>query len=162
MATITRLIRNERGTTLLELLIGIGILVSALTLVASPSASVLRQDDDWRADITAINTLQSTANWVAKDVVNATSISLVDGAGALDTMTLGWTDLASVAHTSVYSLISTDLVRTFDGTALVIGRGVTVAEFSLSGQLVTFSMTLDAASGSTDSKTSTHLLRVLP
>jgi hypothetical protein len=162
MTRIQRALANERGVTLLEMLLGVGILVVGLTMVASPASAVLRQDEAWRADLTATNTLQLAAGWVAKDVVNATAISLVDGAGPVDTMTLGWTDLASVAHTAVYALSGSDLVRTFDGGALVIGRGVSLAEFSLGSQLVTFSMTVDAASGTTDSKTSMHLLRMLP
>jgi hypothetical protein len=162
MRGLSRFVTNERGTTLLEMLLGIGILVTGLTMVASPASAVLRQNGDWRADLSATNALQSSAGWVAKDVVNTTAISLVDAAPAVDTVTLGWTDLASAAHTAVYALSGTDLVRTYDGVDLVIARGVTVADFSLSGQLVTLSMTLAAATGTTDSKTSLHRLRVLP
>jgi hypothetical protein len=162
MMRLRHLISNEHGVTLLEMLIGISILVMGVTMVASPAAAVLRQNGDWRADLIAITTLQLATGWVAKDIVNTSVISLVDAEAPVDTMTLDWTDLASTAHTAVYSLSGSDLVRTFDGAPFVIGRGVTVAEFSLDGQLVTFAMTLNAASGTTDTKTSTHLLRVLP
>jgi hypothetical protein len=162
MLRLRHLISNEHGVTLLEMLIGISILVMGVTMVASPATAVLRQNGDWRADLIAINSLQLAAGWVAKDIVNTSVISLVDAEAPVDTMTLDWTDLASTAHRAVYALSGSDLVRTFDGAPLVIGRGVTVAEFSLNSQLVTFTMTLNAASGTTDSKTSTHLLRVLP
>ncbi len=162
MMRLRHLISNEHGVTLLEMLIGISILVMGVTMVASPATAVLRQNGDWRADLTAVNSLQLAAGWVAKDIVNTSVISLVDAGAPVGTMTLDWTDLASTSHTAVYALSGSNLVRTFDGAPFVIGRGVTVAEFSLDGQLVTFSMTLNAASGTTDTKTSTHLLRVSP
>ena len=161
MRAIAKALHAEDGFTLVEAVIAIGIMTMALTMVGSPLINALRYDESWRDGITATTTLQRVSTWMAKDTINATAVSLSDGADPVNTVTLDWNDLDGTPRTSTYTVSSGNLVRTADGENLIIARRVTLVEFSRDGHLLTFTLEVDAATGTTDSKTSAHLLRSL-
>ena len=161
MKRYARLLGREGGFTLAESLIAIGIITVALTMVGMPMINVLRHDEDWRASITATTTLQRTTTAVAKDSINAYTVSVDDGGPPVDTITFAWDDLGGTPHTAVYTLDGTNLVRDFDGETLIVGRNVSLVAFSRSANLLTFTIDVDAGEGATDSKTSSHFLRSL-
>ena len=161
MHAFRSLLRSQSGVTLAEMIVVIGIMTLALTMVGSPLFASLRRDEQWRADITATTTLQRVGNWVAKDTINAESVSVADGAPAADNLTASWNDLGGAPHSAGYALNGVNLIRTYDGASQVIGRNVTLVEFTRVANILTFTVGVAGASGSIDVKTSSHLLRSL-
>ena len=154
--------RDEGGVTLMETVIAIGILALALTMVGLPLSAALREGDEWRDDLSATTTLRQASGWVARDAFNAEVLSVGDGSPPADSLTIDWLDTGGAPHTVSYTLSGNDLVRDLDSSALIVGRRVNSVSFSRAAELLTFDMQVDAASGTTDSITSYHLLRSLP
>ena len=152
---------TERGVTLLETLIAIGIMTMALTMVGGPLFGALATDDEWREDVSATAAWRRAGALVARDGANAETTSLADGAGPVDAATLSWTDSAAAAHTATYALSNASLVRTLDGAQLVVARRVVDVGFSRSGGLMTFTIEVDSGGGSTETATASVLLRSL-
>ncbi len=152
---------TERGVTLLETLIAIGIMTMALTMVGGPLFGALATDDEWREDVSATAAWRRAGALVARDGANAETTSLADGAGPVAAATLSWTDSAAAAHTATYALSNALLVRTLDGAPLVVARRVVDVGFSRSGGLMTFTIEVDSGGGSTETATASVLLRSL-
>lgn len=152
---------GERGVTLLETLIAVGIITMALTMVGGPLFGALATDSEWREDVSATAAWRRAAAFVARDGANAETTSIADGAQPATAATLSWTDPASTAHTASYVLSNALLIRTLDGTPLVIARGVVDVGFSRSGDLMTFTIEVDSGGGTTESATASVLLRTL-
>lgn len=152
---------DERGVTLMETLIAIGILTMALAMVGGPLFGALAHDGDWREDVSATAAWRRAGALVARDGANAETTSLADGAGPVAAATLSWTDSAALPHTASYALTGAMLVRTLDGAPLVVARRVVDVGFSRSGDLLTFTIEVDAGGGSTETATASVLLRSL-
>lgn len=160
MRRILRRFSAQNGFTLAESLVAIGIMTVCLTMVGSPLVNALRHDADWRDSITATTALQRINAYIARDAIKAETISLVSGGDAVSTVTLDWEDLGGVPRSATYSLVGSDLVRTFDGQDFIVARGVTLIQFTRSSNLITFTVSVEAA-GTVNVKTATHLLRSL-
>ena len=153
---------GERGVTLLETLIAIGIITMGLTMVGGPLFGALATDDEWREDVNATAAWRRAGAFVARDGANAETTSLADGAAPVGAATLSWTDSAAAPHTAGYALSNAMLIRTLDGAPLVVARRVVDAGFSRSGDLMTFTIEVDSGGGSTETATASVLLRSLP
>ena len=77
-------------------------------------------------------------------------------------MTLSWTAADLTPHTAIYSLSGTELVRDFDGVISVAARRVATTSFDLAGDILTFTLAVNASSGTTDTAVHNILLRRLP
>ena len=152
---------GERGITLLETLIAIGIMTMALTMVGGPLFGALATDDEWREDVSATAAWRRAGASVAKDGANAETTSLADGAEPVAAATLSWTDSSAVPHAATYALADAKLTRTLDGAPLVVARQVVDVDFSRSGDLMTFTIEVDSGGGSTETATTLVLLRSL-
>ena len=152
---------NERGVTLIETLISIGILTMALTMVGGPLFGALSHDGAWREDVSATAAWRRAGALVARDGANAETTSIADGAGPVAAATLSWTDSAAASHTASYGLSNANLVRTLDGAPLVVARRVVDVGFSRSGNLLTFTIEVAAGGGSTRTATAAVMLRSL-
>ena len=151
--------QSERGATLMETVAAVGIMVMALTMVGLPLASALQQDEEWRADLIATGTLSRASGWVSRDAFAGETISLADGSGPVDSLRLDWFDTLGAPHTATYTVDGSNLTRTYDGAGLIIARAVNSAGFTRAGELLTFTLDVDGATGTTDSITSYFLLR---
>lgn len=152
---------NERGVTLLETLIAVGIITMALATVGGPLFGALAHDGEWREDVSATAAWRRAGSLVARDGANAETTSIADGAGPVAAATLSWTDSAAAPHTASYALSNANLVRTLDGAPLVVARRVVDVGFSRSGGLLTFTIEVDAGGGSTETATASVMLRSL-
>ena len=152
---------SERGVTLLETLIAIGIITRALTMVGGPLYGALAADDEWREDVSATAAWRQAAVFVARDGANAETTSLADGAQPVAAATLSWTDSAAAAHTAGYALSNAMLIRTLDGAPQVVARRVVEVGFSRSGDVMTFTIEVDSGGGTTETAAASVLLRSL-
>ena len=147
-----KLWRSQRGFTLVEVLVGVGILGIIMGTIGAALFQALGTQAEVRDDGHAIDELRRGLAWIAQDVKMANSTNLEDGASAVPTVTLTWTDNfndAGASHTSSYALVEDRLVRTYDGSGHVVGRRVVSVSFSRSGSTVTAQFEVDAGEGTT-------------
>ena len=146
--------QSQRGTTLVELVIAVGILVLAVGTVGRTVFSVLSIDRTWRDDVVATRVTRQAMTWLSRDAINASSTSLADGAPAATTLTLTWADTTAAPHSASYQVSAGVLTRTLDGgNTITLARGVSAVAFSRSGKKVTASLTVLAANGQVKSTT---------
>lgn len=161
MRRFTRRLRPQEGVTLLETIIAVGIMSVALTMVGSPLVGALMHDEEYRNDLSAITALQAAHARVSKDAINSETVTVDAGADPVDTATFAWEDLGGTPHSAIYAIADGDLVRTFDGANQTVARRVESIAFSRTTNVLTFTIVVYGATGTTDSKTSTMFLRSL-
>ena len=150
--------RSSAGFTLMEVIVAVGILSLVITAFGSGVLQVVSVQQFWRDDVVATRELRRAGTWFAGDALNAVTTSLADGAAPSSTVTLNWTSGGS-AVTSAYAISGGNLVRTFGGQQLAVARDVSSVAFSLSGKLLTFTLTVNAGETKTDGRTLQTYLR---
>lgn len=156
-----RALTDCAGSTLFEVIVGIGILTAMGGVISGGLYQVLDSNRTWSDDVLATKDMRNAQSWFVSDAMNAMTLSLADGAPATTTVALGWADSEGALHTSTYSRIGTNLVRSFDGTQTYVARRVVSSTFSRSGQTVTFVINVTAAEGEYESSTVNTYLRLL-
>lgn len=150
-------LREEEGLGLVETLLGIVLTVTLVGALVAMVYTAGKGVDTNNSKITAFREIENAAGFMGGDVAMAKYTDLVDGAGAVSTVTLEWTDYynsTSVGHKSVYALSSGKLQRTYDGVVSNPAKNVTAVGFSKSGSLITVTLTVSATEGSTQFSTS--------
>lgn len=153
--------RRQLGFTLFETLVAVSILAAVMTMASGGMYQALSVRRGWQDRMTAVKDLRHAGSWFAGDALNAESTDLVDGAPPAGSVTLGWTDGAGTPHTASYHAVGGDLVREYDGAAMVVAREMQSVSFSLSARVLTFQLAVTAAPGQAESTTLTTYLRVL-
>jgi type II secretory pathway component PulJ len=131
-----RIRRDEQGGILLELLVAAGITALIAGLLASIVFQFFRTSEKGTEGLIALHEVQNTTQWITRDVTMAETSDLVDGAPAVQSMTLTWTEGVMV-HTVTYSLSGTDLQRVINGQVGIVARNVSSISFSLSNNVIT-------------------------
>ena len=156
---LRRLLHDSSGTTLLELVVAIGIIVIMAGMVGTSVFQVLALERTWRNNAVATKHLRHAGSWFSIDAINAESTDLVDGAPAASGTVLTWTDSSGQPKVATYVLSGADLVREMGGESITVARRVVSAEFSLSGSMITFGLEVEASGGGTASTTIQTFLR---
>lgn len=156
-----RAVTDRAGSTLFEVIVGVGILTAMGGFIGGGLYQVLNSNRTWSDDVLATKDMRNAQSWFVSDAMNAMSVSVVDGALATTTVALGWADSGGALHTSTYSRIGNNLVRNFDGVDTNVARRVVSSAFSRSGQTVTFVINVTAAEGQFESSTVNTYLRLL-
>lgn len=163
--TLKRLFRSSSGFTLIEVIVAIALLAVVLGMFGDSVFQVLSIQRFWRDDVIATKEIRHAESAFAGDAFNADSVDLV-GCGAAPCVTLAWTDISGVPRQAIYTLSGDDLVRQFVvATTTVshrpVARNVVSAGFSLSGQILTFTLEAKASRGGTATSTLQTYLRKL-
>jgi hypothetical protein len=147
--------RDERGLTLTEVVMFVGAATLLSSAIVAALYGVLTLPNSWQPRVLATKDIRNAESWVATDVANALSTSLVDGGSTSTQATLSWTDGGGFAHDATYTLAQDgDLLRGLDGTVTTtVARGVTDASFGLLDGSVTFAITVASSPGQTRSST---------
>jgi len=148
---------NQKGFTLVEVLIVVAILGMLTPVIAGSIIQIIRGTDRNNAKIIALADIDHAASWLNQDLLMAQTIlkngepmafgnpaDLVAG----DNLTIGWTDYYggnATAHQSLYYIIDeTRLMRKYgyDNQTANIASYISRAEFSIdgSGELVTVTL----------------------
>ena len=138
------LVKDEQGAGIVEVLLGILLTATITSALVSLVFTAGKGVDANNSKLTVFRELERAAGFVGDDVSMTTFTNLVDGAAAVDPVTLQWTDYyggAAVGHQSTYALSGGNLTRTYDGVASTVAKAVTSAGFSLSGRVLTFTLT---------------------
>ncbi len=112
---------NQKGVTLVELLIGIGVaalVVGAAVAVWLQLTTVSSRNSDYAV---AYAQVQNAGDWVSRDAVQIT-VAPTFGDGNGFPVTLEWDDWDGTAHQVVYTLegASGELRRTVDGGSPIL------------------------------------------
>jgi len=142
---LKRLLIGQRGFTFLEVLVTIGIMSAIGSVLVATFYQMSYVSSRGQAKVATIADLRHSMQWLAQDIQMANTTSLVEEFPTVyDSLTLNWIDKyqdASTAHSAAYSLVGTELRRTYDGFTLAVARGVTSIQFSLQGRLITVTLT---------------------
>lgn len=134
---------SQKGTTVVELLVGIAIVGLIAGGLSSGIHAFIISSDRGNDRLTALHDIQNAAYWISSDSQMAKTTDLVDGAPPVDHMTLSWTDKfggGEVSHTSTYSLSGTELQRDHDGSVRTVARHISTVEFSINSGLITVTL----------------------
>lgn len=147
---LKKLLNGQRGFTLVEVLVALGIMSAIGSVLVGTLHQMSNFTSRGNAQVSVSADLRTAFHWMAEDMKMANTTDLVDGAPAVSTVTLNWTNQyegASTPHSANYCLVGTELRRTSDGSACNVGtthtvaRNVSSVEFSLAGKLVTVALT---------------------
>ena len=146
--------RDQKGLTLIELLVALAISGMLLTGLVAAIFQVIRHTDSNNTTITAVNQIEKAGRWIAGDAQMAQSTNLHPDEPAVDTLTLYWTDWTDWGdgyakpddfkdYSFTYSLSGTELQRkdNYNGTTTTVARFISDVEFSLSGGIITAKIT---------------------
>lgn len=144
-----RFIGDSGGFTLLEVMVAISILTMGVGMIGTGVFQVLSGARFWQENVVATKDLRHAGSWFASDALNAKTTDLIDGAAAVNTVML--TTFGDNEIT--YSLSGSDLIRSFDDGMTVaqtkVATDVVSADFSLAGDILTFSLEVTADHGGT-------------
>jgi prepilin-type N-terminal cleavage/methylation domain-containing protein len=109
---IKRLTHNQKGMTLLEM-VTVTALVGLLTVVfGSISYSIIYHTQDNRAHISAASGMENAIIWITRDGLRANNTDLIPGSGAVNSLTISWTDpIAGDFYEIFYFVTSSNLRR---------------------------------------------------
>ncbi|MFC1999093.1 hypothetical protein ACFLVR_05625 [Chloroflexota bacterium] len=132
---------NQKGFALIDILVSVGI-AGILSAVLSTSVfHIIGVSRFSRAQITGLLQVQIASHWISRDVKQALDTVPADAAaGALDTMTLQWTNMyqdINVEHTVQYYVSGEVLIRDYDGLITIVARYISDVEFSRNGSVIT-------------------------
>ncbi len=141
MSKLTRFLKDSRGLTLVEMLVGITLLSITMSTIGAGLFRALGTQSNVVDDGLAINELRKGLSWFAGDVKMATSTNLAISGATSSSVTLSWRDQFGpdepITHTSTYDLVDDRLVRTYTSNATstshTIAHRVVSASFYLNG-----------------------------
>jgi len=161
---------EQKGFTMVELLISIGILGIMAPLLAFALFQILTFTERGRAGFEAQADTRNASTWMSQDIMMAQGTDLVVGTpiGDPDCGTpvgFTWTDYfddRNTNHEVTYCLDGNDLKRTYDDAELVIARNIASVTFEATAEReisVTISSAPENRFGVFDEKTFKVLMR---
>ena len=131
---------NQRGMTLIETIIALGISSVIILALTAAVYTIMNVTGRGNAEIMALRDVQSAAFWISNDTQMASDVTLEGGGDPAEGMTVEWTDYSGSPHSSIYSLSDTQLLRNYDDTTSVIAQYVSLAEFSVTDEVLTYTI----------------------
>ena len=138
---------DQRGMTLVEVLVGTAIVVMLVGVTASAIFHFISLSDQSNARLTALHNIQNAARMIGRDGQMAEGTDLVDGAEPVASLSLTWIDRyagANEGHIASYCLTDNKLERTYDGVPGVIARHISSVAFSQNGGVITMAIASQA------------------
>ena len=132
--------KGQKGTTLLELLVGVAIVAMIGTGLVALIDHEVRSTAAARACVTAADEIENAARWISKDGMMAESSNLVDSVQPVHNLDISWIeryDFANVPHNCAYFLSDNELCRDYDGVVTTVARHISGIKFSQTDNLLT-------------------------
>lgn len=149
---------RQKGFTLIEILVVMavgGILMAGLVLSIY---NVVWGTARSNSQVVALADINHAAWQIKKDLLMTQYTTLTDGVPQ-GSVTLSWIDYTSFvpedsrSHSSAYALSGTELQRTHDGIASIVGRNITSISFTKNDRVVTVVLTATGPGASQRSET---------
>jgi hypothetical protein len=155
--------RDERGLGLVELLVGLAITGSILSVLGLTLVAILKDSATGRTQQSATHQLRDGLFWLNQDTQSGVASQATVAAGDV---TMQWTDYSTGSiYSSHYQQVGSELQRTFTVNCApatrTVARNVVAGGFtaSRSGNAVTYALTVQNGAG-TQSRTETAMMRV--
>ncbi|MEK7693296.1 MAG: hypothetical protein AAB349_03820, partial [Chloroflexota bacterium] len=155
--------RGERGLGLVELLVGLAITGSILSVLGMTLVAILKDSATGRDQQSATHQLRNGLFWLNQDTQSGVASQANVAAGDV---TMQWTDYSTGStYSSHYQQAGSELQRTLTvngaPTTRTVARNVVAGGFtaSQSGNAVTYTLTVQNGAG-TQSRTETAMMRV--
>ena len=139
--------RGQRGFTLVEILLAAGITGLIMPVLAMSIFQVISAPARVNTALVIQQDIDLASRWFSRDLSQAKTTDLVNGASSVNHARIDWTDETAwavsglEAHYVEYTLSGTNLLRNFDGTTSIAGRRVSDIQFSRSGKYITIAIT---------------------
>jgi type II secretory pathway pseudopilin PulG len=131
---------DERGMTLIETIVAAGIAALIVGVLGSTVFLLTRTTEQGNDELNALQDVQNAGYWLTRDGKMADSTDLIGDAAPVSSVTLSWDD-GGQNHTVTYSLSGTELKRDYDGNMMTVARHVSSVGFSISGGVITATVT---------------------
>lgn len=131
---------NQHGMTLIETIIALGISSVVILGLTAAVYTIMSVTGRGNAEIMALRDIQSASFWISNDTQMAREVTLEGGGSPANGVTLEWVDYSGSPHSSIYNLEETRLIRNYDDTTSVIAQYVSSAEFSVTGDVLTYTI----------------------
>ena len=128
---------RQNGVTLLELIVALSIAVVIIGGLGAAVQLIINTTERGNAEASALHNVQKAAYWISRDAQMARTADISEGEEA-EEITLEWIDTDGNAHTSSYCVLDTELLRAYDGVATVVARDISLTEFALLENMLTF------------------------
>lgn len=132
-------LKNQRGFTLIEILIAMSISAVVIGGLAAGIYAVIHITGRGNSEIKALRDIQSAAYWISNDAQMAKDVVLFGGDPS-DNITLNWDDNLGEPHTSNFALSGNELIRNYDDYVMAIAWNVDSAEFSINDDVLSFTI----------------------
>jgi len=134
-----KLYSNQRGITLLELVIALGIAALVSSSASVSIVTLMRVSGENSSHMSVLQEVQNSGYWVKRDGVKAHAVTIDDNLSTPDNeyITMDWTDWDGTVNRVIYTLEEMpggmcDFIRThytFDGANWIRQDTLLVAEF---------------------------------
>ena len=131
---------KQQGMTLLEILIALGISGVIVGGLAASIYMIMSVTGQGNAEITLLRDIQSASHWISNDARMAKGATLTGGNPASGVI-LVWDDIEGNPHSSSYTYSEKELIRSYGGTSSAIAWNVSSVEFSLTDNVLTYTIT---------------------
>jgi prepilin-type N-terminal cleavage/methylation domain-containing protein len=132
--------RKQHGMTLIEILIALGISGVVVGGLAAAIYTIMSVTGRGNAEISILRDIQSASYWINNDARIARDITLTGGVPA-NGMILNWDDSEGNPYSSNYTFSGRELIRSFDGISSTIAWNVSSVEFSVTDDVLTYTLT---------------------
>jgi prepilin-type N-terminal cleavage/methylation domain-containing protein len=140
---------NQKGFTLIEILAVMAVGGMVMTVALLSIYQIVWGTERTNDQVSALTDANYAALWLRYDLQMAQTTNLTDGdPNPKGSVQLNWIDSTgwpteneSSVHSSIYTLSGTNLVRTYDGEARIIGRYISSIGFTRSGNVITCNLT---------------------
>ena len=139
--------RGQRGFTLIEVLVMIAIGGMIIPVVVAAIFNIVHGTINIRNDFVVQQDIDGASSWFSRDLSQAQTTDVVDGALPVNQMRVDWIDMTGWAeqggagHFVEYTVSGTNLMRNYDGTSNIVARHVADIKFSRSGKFITVAIT---------------------
>ncbi len=157
---------SQRGFTLLELVVTVAI--GSVILLAITSSLYQIEMGKWQiaGKSIAMTDIDNAAHWLIRDIAMAQQVTgPIDPAPSSENMVLvcndytAWaTDEGSVLHSVSYNHTGTKLLRDYDGEVTTVGKYLTTVDFSISGMMMTVTLTASPTGKTRDRVTKRYII----
>lgn len=146
---LRKFIADSAGFTLMEVVVAMGLLSLAVSMVGAGIFQTIRAEAFWQDGVVATRDLRHAGSWFAGDALSTKTTNLVD-ATPMATVTL--TTVAGNVIT--YDEVANELVRHHDnGSNLVMAANVESVSFLLTGDVLEMTLVVNTDGTNNDTNT---------